>query len=662
MTEAAISRPVFVSYASADAAATTSLVSSLEAVGLVCWLAPRDVTPGASYAAEIVRGIDGSRVTVLVLSANAVASPHVLREIERCTSKRHPIVSVRIDQASLTPDFEYFLNSSHWLDASGGVTPTVVEALATAVRSMIGANESTPGPAQEGPARPRVDEDRARSSRRLVTSLLAVAAVLVAGMFGWRFVANHEVRRPSAVAPTVERADPQSIAVLPFEDISPQQDQKYFARGIAQEVLGRLAKIPGLKVIGRSSSFQYDTRNADAKAIGKALGATYLLEGTVRHDGDRVKVSAEMLGAGDGSLLWSDTFDVGIVDVGPMQDTIAAGLARALQISLDIQADPRRGQSSAKVYDFYLRGLQALSQGSEASSSDAVAYFQQALTLDPKFVQAAIGLGQAYVWIGHEAWQPPRAAFAHAREATELALTLDPKNARAYLVRADVRRVYDWDWEGTRKDLDSAFALAPRESEGVRGAAYLAAALGDWEKARALAKEALALDPLNYMVHELKAGFIDIPSGRYADAERELTTALQIAPRAGNLRAWLGKSLLLQKRYAEALAAFAQETRDDGQLEGSAMAYFAMGKRKESDQMLAAATEHNASVWASEIARVHAYRGEVEQALQWLDRAYEQRDEDLWCVKGDPFFSNLAGEPRFQALLRKMNLSIDPSP
>ncbi len=662
MTGSAAGRSVFVSYASADADAANMIATTLEVVGLSCWFAPRDVTPGASYAAEIVRGIDGSRVTVLVLSANAAASPHVLREIERCASKRHPIVSVRLDQAPLPPDFEYFLNSSHWLDASGGFTPTVAQALASAVRSMLDAIESTTGPARERPAVTRVDEGRARSSRRLVTAVLAVAAVLIAGMIGWRFVSNPDVRGQSAGAPAVEHAEPQSIAVLPFEDISPQQDQKYFARGIAEEVLGRLAKIPGLKVIGRSSSFQYDTRNADPKAIGKTLGATYLLEGTVRHDGDRVKVSAEMVSTADGSLRWSDAFDVGIVDVGSMQDTIAAGLARALQISLDLEADPRRDKSSAKVYDFYLRGLQALSQGSEASSSDAVAYFQQALTLDPKFVPATIGLGQAYVWIGHEAWQPPRAAFAHAREATELALTLDPKNARAYLVRADVRRVYDWDWEGTRRDLDRAFALAPRESEGVRGAAYLAAALGDWEKARALAKEALALDPLNYMVHELKAGFIDIPSGRYADAERELTTALQIAPHAGNLRAWLGKSLLLQKRYAEALAAFAQETRDDGQLEGSAMAYFALGKRKESDQMLAAATEQNASVWASEIARVHAYRGEVEQALQWLDRAYEQRDEDLWFVKGDPFFSNLAGEPRFQALLRKMNLSIDSSP
>ncbi len=653
-TDVRAAQRVFVSYASADTDLAHRLVADLERRGICCWFAPRDVLPGAQYADAIVRAISESPVFLVLLSTHAIASAHVGREVERAGSKRRRMLALRVDSTPLTPALEYFLGESQWVELHDG-EGAAVSRLAEAILRDTG-----PGIGTQPPVAPK-------KRTRQTTTVFAVIAVAIAVLLGAGLLANKwrvpsTGRSGSTSTAAFDVGVRPSIAVLAFEDRSEKQDQQYLARGIAEEVLGRLAKIPGLKVIGRSSSFQYDSRSADPRSIGKALGATYLLEGTVRPDGDRVKVNAEMVSTADGSLRWSDAFDIKVVNVGQMQDTIAAGLARALQISLDLEADVQRGQVSAKAYDFYLRGLQALNQGSQSSSADAVADFQQALALEPSFAAAAVGLGKAYVWIGQEAWQPPRDAFTHARAAAELALKIEPKNARAYVVRAEIRRIYDWDWEGSRKDLDSAFELAPRETDGLQSAAMLASALGDWIGARELATEALALDPLDYAVHELIADYIAIPTARYAEAEQELRTAAQFSPHAGNLHDWLGKSLLLQKRYDEALTAFSQETRDDGQLEGSAMVYFAQGKRKQADQMLAEAAAHSGALWASEIARVHAYRGEVEQALRWLERAYEQRDEDLWFIKADPFLRNLAAEPRFQALLRKMNLPVDPTP
>lgn len=277
-------------------------------------------------------------------------------------------------------------------------------------------------------------------------------------------------------------------------------------------------------------------------------------------------------------------------------------------------------------------------------------------SLDPAFAPAAIGLARAYLYIGALAWLPTPVAFERAREAALLARRLDPKSPSPHVSMAEVYAQYDWDWAGADRELQEAFALGPRESDGAQIASRLAATRGQWDEARQFAIEGITIDPLNPDAYGNPGFEIYLRTGDLAEAEQSFRRALQIAPAWGAGHYFLGEALMLLGRYDEALAEYRKETLDDGQLEGSAMVYFATGRKAESDAQLAKAIARNASSWASGIARVYAFRGEKDRAIEWLDKAYETRDEDLYFIKGDPLLKNLEGDPRFKAFLKKMNL------
>ena len=644
-------RDVFISYASQDAAVADAVVGALERAGLKCWIAPRDVVPGALYADEIVRAINEAKVVVLVFSEAAAASPHVGKEIERASSKRRRIVALRTDAASLPRAFEYFLSESHWIDVGSGGIEAAAAKLVDAVRRHL---------APVSPTEPNVPLDRKVAAPRLRWVLLASAAVLamaLAYVFEGKFwVSKHVTAEQQALVSTAVVSD-KSIAVLPFTDMSEKKDQEYFADGIAEEVLDRLAKVPGLRVVGRTSSFQFKGKNTDPASIGAALGVAYLVEGSVRRDAGRVRVAAQLVDARTGSQRWSDGFDSDMIDIIHVQDTIAAELARALQIAVEVDTAPRSSVKSPEALDAYLRGLQTLDRSTREGCEAALANFHRALALDPTFAPAAIGLARTYAFIGSEAWLPPRVAYERSREAALLAQRLDPKSPTPHVSMAEIHTHHDWDWAGADRELKQAFALGPRESYGVQTAARLAAARGQWDEARQLAVEAIELDPLDADAQGSPGFQIYLGSGDFAEAEKSFRRALQIAPGWGAGQYFLGTALLLQGRHEAALTEYRKETLDDGELEGSAMVYFATGRKAESDAQLAEAIRHNGPSWPSEIARVYAFRGEKDRAFEWLERAYDARDQDLYFIKGDPLLKKLEGDPRYKAFLRKMNLS-----
>jgi TolB-like protein len=649
---------VFISHASPDAGVAKTVCAALEAAAIPCWIAPRDVKAGALYADAIIRAISDAKAFVLVLSASAIASSHVGKEVERASSKRRPILALRIDATPLTPAFEYFLSESQWVEAQAGhmeaAYAKLIESIRESERPAPGIVPAvTPGApvGTVSAARPE-----ARSNRILLAAGLGVVTLTLAALLADRFWPGKHGTAQPATSTAANVANDRSIAVLPFTDMSEKKDQEYFADGIAEEVLGRLAQVPGLKVIGRASSFQFKGKSADPASVGSALGVSYLLEGSVRRDAQRVRVAAQLVDARTGAQRWSDHTESDVVDVLNVQDTIAAGIARALQIAVEVDTTPRSSIKSPEALDAYLRGRQSLDRGSRENTEAAVADFQRSLSLDPTFAPAAMGLGATYLYTGVNGWLPTRVAFERAREAALLAQRLEPKSPTHHAVLAEVHLDYDWDWAGADRELKQAFALGPRDSYAAMIASRLAATLGHWDEARQFGAEAIELDPLSANAIASQGWAIFLRTGHLAEAEKSLRRTLQLVPDWGAGHYLLGVALMLQGHLDAALTEFGKETLDDGRLEGAAMAYFAAGRKAESDAQLAEAIRQNANDWAFGIARVYAFRGEKDSALEWLERAYEARDEDLYAIVGDPLLKNLEGDPRYKAFLRKMNL------
>jgi TolB-like protein len=651
---AAGSRTVFLSYASPDAAVANQVCEFLERHGVACWMAPRDVKPGAAYADAIVRAINESSALVLVLSGAAIASEHVSREVERAGSKHKPIVAFRVDAANLSAELEYFLSRSQWIDVPAlGMAGALVK-LAESVGQGSASAQANLGLGSDASGRSSVNraDDTASVAKRVVAAAAIVIALGVGVVLTVRF---WQSKQGEARAPVVAAISDKSIAVLPFTDMSEKKDQEYFADGIAEEILDRLAQVPGLKVVGRASSFQFRGKSTNFAGVGAALGASYLLEGSVRREADRVRVTAQLIEARTGSERWSDRLDSVVTDVLGVQDTFAIEIARALQIAVEGGTAHRASIKSPEALDAYLRGLQSVDRNTEEGLEGGVAYFQHALSLDPTFAPAAIGLARAYSFLGGYGWLPPKVGYERAREAAKLAQQGDPKSPLPHVYMAGIHIAYDLDWAGAERELQQAFALGPRESIGAQTSSWLAATFGHWDEAQQFGIEAVALDPLNADVYETLGYLIYLPSGKLAEAEQAFRQGLKFASHYGAGHYYLGEALMLQGRYDAALVEFKQETLDDGQLVGSAMTYFANGQRAASDTQLTQALRVNGTDWPYGLAEVYAFRGEKDRAFEWLDRAYEAKDH-LFCFKGDPLLKNLEGDPRYKAFLKKLNL------
>jgi TolB-like protein/thioredoxin-like negative regulator of GroEL len=645
-------RHVFISYASTDTALAQKLCAALEAGGIPCWIAPRDVMAGTLYAEAIVGAIDDSSILVLVLSAGAVASAHVGRELERAASKRHPIIALRTDTAPLTRAFEYFLNQSQWIEVGNGGMDAAIAQLVAAVEGHLSPRFAVPF----------TNSFEQRASPRSMTPRLIwiiSGAVVVLGLIAAYFLIDNAWLRGHSASQrstghAVAIAD-RSIAVLPFTDMSEKKDQEYFADGMAEEIIDLLAKVPGLKVIGRTSSFQFKNKSADLRAIGSQLGVAYVLEGSVRKSGDRLRVTAELINTQDGAHLLSQTYDRDFIDVLKMQDEIAASLVRVLQVEVNDEVIVSRpGLRNTQAYTLYLRGLHAKDQFDQQGFELAVGYFQQALDLDPSFAAAAGGLANAYFLRGQFGFMPPTAAFAKARSAAELALKLSPQLAATHALLGNIDIAYDWDWAAADREVKSALADAPNDAYVLFIAAVQAQITGRLDDALQLINASLAQDPLNPSSYYVLS-YIQIRRGRLVEAQTAIRRTLEISPTFANARYCLGLVLLLRGQPEAAFAEVMKEGDEGTRLAGSAIVSFARGDKADSDAALARMLKDHANR-SFEIARIYAFRGEPDEAFKWLDLAYSQKDPYLYSIKGEPILQNLEKDPRYNAFLKKMNL------
>ena len=634
---------VFISYASQDSAVANAVVTALEHQGLNCWLAPRNIKPGAVYADAIVGGINESKALVLVLSANAMASAHVGREIERAASKRKQLIAFRIDTTPLSRELEYFLSNSQWIDVSAAGMPTALAKLAEAVGQGSG------GSPHGHPAGNGVGGTKKRVAIAAAVAI-ALAVVVATGVRYWS--STRSIAQPTATVAITDK----SIAVLPFTDMSEKHDQEYFGDGMAEEILDLLAKIPGLTVIGRTSSFQFKGKNEDLRTIGTKLNAAYVLEGSVRNSGDQVRITAQLINTRTGAHEWSDTYDRHVGDVLKLQDAIAAAVVRELQLTVapgDLNS--RSTLKNVDAYNLVLQGRHVADRGDKDGLDEAVTLFKQAVELDPMSADAEAELARIYTIQVLAGSLAPAAGFEQARRAATNALKLDPKHLLAHVAMAWIHIIYDWDWAGAERELQQAATLAPGNVEVLSGEAGLSFTLGRWDDALRKAKAALAQDPLD--IGRLSTlSDIQESLGHWPEAEAAARRALDIHPTTGYGHYNLGYVLLKRGDSVGALHEMQQETMDDGRQQGLALVYFSLGENAEADAALISLLKDQADEGALSLAEVYAFRGQSDEAMHWLERAYTQKDPYLYKLKGDLLLKNLEGDPRYKAFILKLNL------
>ena len=500
------------------------------------------------------------------------------------------------------------------------------------------------------PLRP-AGSPRKRSLWKLVLS--PVLAVVVAAAIGRELRVTRTDR-------TVPSSNDTSIAVLPFADMSPGKDQEYFSDGLAEQLIHELAKKPGLKVVGRSSAFQFKGRNEDLRAVGRKLGVANVLEGSVRRDGNHLRITAELIKADDGFQLWSQTYDREISDVFAVQDEISRSATEALQLKLlgsSSQAVPSTVRSAnPEAYQTYLQASYFTGRGTgKEDLGKALAYSDAAIKLDDKYAPTWALRASVQNMMAQYGLTEVSEGYRKARDDAERAIALDPTSASAYLALAQTQIFYDWDWDAANTCLTKAAVLEPSNAEVFSIRSHLSVVLGNLDEAIKLAEQAVALEPLRANSH-LSLGYMLFLSGRYHEARAELQKALDLNPQAARVHVSLAKIFIAEGKPQLALAEIEKEPSGWGKLTGQVLVYRALGREQDSSTALAKLIGKHDTDSAYQIARAYAFRGESDRSFEWLERAYKQRDSGLPDIKTDPLLKNLRHDPRYTELLKKMHL------
>jgi TolB-like protein/DNA-binding winged helix-turn-helix (wHTH) protein/Flp pilus assembly protein TadD len=506
-----------------------------------------------------------------------------------------------------------------------------------------------------GPATgPPEQESSSGKYRRWKFVVLPALALLVAAVIAGQ---HFRVARNKANIPSLKNT---SIAVLPFEDMSPTKDQEYFSDGLAEELINDLAKVSGLEVVGRSSAFQFKGKNEDLRDVGRKLGVANVLEGSVRRDGNHVRITAELIKADDGFQLWSQTYDREIKDIFGVEDDIAQAASEALRVKLlggnGQPVSPNLRSTNAEAYQAFLQAQYFSGRGqSKEELGKALAYTDTAIKLDEKYAPAWALRSSVQNEMAEYGLIDPTEGYRKARADAERAIALDPALASAYLALANTQIDYDWDWDAANISLTKAASLEPGNVEAFRLRSHLSRILGDLDQATRLYEQVVALDPLRPNSYS-GLEYLLYVGGRYEDAQATLQKALDLNPQATYVDLTMGEALIVEGKPQQALAEIEKEPIEWGKLTGRALACHALGREQDSNAALASLIEKYGSAGAFQIAQVYAYRGESDRSFEWLERAYKQRDPGLPEIKTDPLLKNLRHDPRYTELLNKMHL------
>jgi len=458
----------------------------------------------------------------------------------------------------------------------------------------------------------------------------------------------------------------KSIAVLPFINMSPDPGDEYFSDGLTEELIGALAKVRDLHVTARTSAFAFKGSKQDIRDIGKRLNVKTVLEGSVRREQNRVRITAQLINVADGYHLWAESYDYELKSVLALQETISRAIVSALQLQLSPQTNEQlkaKESINPAAYDLYLKGRYYWARFDEGGFRQSIEAFQKAITIDPDFAAPHAGLATVYSFSGYFGIMPPRQAFPLSIKEADTALALDPESPEALIARGMALLIYEWDFDRARDYLELALELDPNFSMAHWAyAEYLAVA--DPPAALESALRALSLDPLSLPIMNLVA-FNYFTQGMYQQAIQVDEEMLAMNPNFVTAHWNLGIIKMSQGRFNEAIAELSLAVELSGgmppMLAMLARAYAASGNEVQALATLAELENLRQSPdrgYASPllIAYVYAGLGKTQEALNWLELAVTERDGWLVSLNTFPRFESLRAEPRFKAVLRRVDL------
>ena len=496
---------------------------------------------------------------------------------------------------------------------------------------------------------PAVDS-RAKSHAWIYVVIVA-ALLSISLFFLGRFTARNSTGASSNEFPA------KSIAVLPLLNESGDPRDEYFSDGLSEELIAALAQIRGLKVIGRSSSFRFKDRKEEPKAIGEKLGVSTLLDGTVRKQGDRVRIVAELVNAADGIQLWTRTFDRELKDIFAVQEEIARAVAESLKVTL-LGAQDRPGQrgapSSVEAHNAYLQGHFHFQRRNLEDYRKAVSYFDQAIRLDPDYALAYAERSEAWTFIGDLTGQR-EPAWSKARTDAEKAVAIAPALAEAHAALGWVRFFIDWKFAEGLSELKRAKELSPANPTANDLLARVIVYLGRVDEAERQARHAVELDPLSVIAQGNLARVL-LFAGKLDEADAAARKAAELQPASASSHRWQVVVAVLRGDRETALRE-AQLEPDEGYRRFElALAQQLQGDRQAADAALADLIANGRDQLAYQIAEVYAVRGEKDKAFEWLQIAFDDHDTGTLALLVDPLLRGLRDDPRYKNLLAKLGL------
>jgi TolB-like protein/Tfp pilus assembly protein PilF/class 3 adenylate cyclase len=494
-----------------------------------------------------------------------------------------------------------------------------------------------------------------RSARMRWAGMTAALLALAAIVAGIAMLSRYRARSTLA-------APEKSIAVLPFVDLSQAKDQEYFCDGISEEILDALAKVEGLRVVARTSSFAFKGKNADVSEIAQKLNVGNVLEGSLRREGDRVRVAVQLVNARDGFHLWSETFEHELQGVFAVQDEITRAVVDALKIKLAV-ALPVHKKPNTEAYDLYLKGRYFLNRKNEADARRAIDYFQQALAKDPNDAPAYAGLADSYSsFVFPLGVVTPREAMPKAKEAAQRALAIDNALGEAHASLAYIAFFYDWDWAAAERGFKRALELNPNNADTHHWYSHFLMGQGRIEESLIQSKRALELSPFDILFN-IHLGWHYLNARQYDQALDQIEKTVEMDKNFAQTYPWLGLILEQKGRYAEAIAAFQKAIKlfpGGSSIAEAELAhtYAVSGNREEAQKIIAELQQLAKSKYVSsfQIAAIYAGLDEKDQAFAWLEKAYEERSDGLVNLKAEQRFDSLRSDPRFKDLARRIGL------